>query len=144
MARSAVCTSPPHHRVTPRLGDGTMYVAMYTPSLGPMLAWFFISLLCTAAGLVFNQPKRAHITPLLIQLHWLPVAARIKFKSLMLAYRVIAGLALPSVQERQSRLFSFIVPRWWNELPSTTRAGASHSTFKKLWKTQLFKEHLPS
>ena len=97
-----------------------------------------------AARLVFNQPKRAHVTPLLIELHWLPVAARIKFKSLMLAYRVIAGLALPSVQERQSRLFSFIVPRWWNELPSTTRAGASHSTFKTLWKTQLFREHLPS
>src|SRR4029434_5119942 len=32
-------------------------------------------------------------------------------------------LALPSVQARQSKLFSFVVPRWWNELPSTTRAG---------------------
>ena len=75
----------------------------------------------------------------------------IKFKSLMLAYRVLAGsaptylnalvranvtprtlrssserrLALPSVQARQSKLFSFVVPRVWNELPSTTRAGAS-------------------
>src|SRR4029434_9099804 len=74
----------------------------------------------------------------------LPVAARIKFKSLMLAYKVLDGsaptylnalvranvtprmlrssserrLALPSVQARQSRLFSFVVPRWWNELPS--------------------------
>ena len=36
---------------------------------------------------------------------------------------------------------SFVVPRWWNELPSTTRAGASLSTFKKLLKTQLFREH---
>src|SRR4029434_10115762 len=96
----------------------------------------------------------------------LPVAAHIKFKSLMLAYRVIAGsapsylnallranvtprmlrssserrFALPSVQIQQSRLFSFAVPRWWNELPSTTRAGASLSTFKLL-KTQLFREH---
>ena len=40
-----------------------------------------------------SLPKRSHITPLLIELHWLPVAARIKFKSLMLAYRVIAGSA---------------------------------------------------
>ena len=32
-------------------------------------------------------------------------------------------LALPSVQARQSRLFSFVVTRWWNELPSTTRAN---------------------
>ena len=46
-----------------------------------------------AARLVFNQPKRAHVTRLLIELHWLPVAARIKFKSLMLAYRVLAGSA---------------------------------------------------
>ena len=45
-----------------------------------------------AARLVFNQPKRAHVTPLLIELHWL-LAARIKFKSRVLAYRVIAGSA---------------------------------------------------
>src|SRR4029434_2242515 len=46
-----------------------------------------------AARLMFNQQKRAHDTPLLIKLHWLPVAARIKFKSLMLAYRVLDGSA---------------------------------------------------
>src|SRR4029434_2734174 len=46
-----------------------------------------------AARLVLNQTKRAHVTPLLIELHWLPVAARIKFKSLMLAYRVLTGSA---------------------------------------------------
>ena len=46
-----------------------------------------------AARLVFNQPKKTHVTPLLIELHWLPVAARIKFKLLMLAYRVLAGSA---------------------------------------------------
>ena len=123
-----------------------------------------------AARLVFNQPKRAHVTPLLTELHWLPVAARIKFKSLMMAHKVLTGsaptylnalvrayvtprtlrssserrLALPPVQARQSRLFSVVVPRWWNDLPSTTRAGASLSTFKKRLKTQLFKEHLPS
>ncbi len=44
-----------------------------------------------AARLVFNEPKRAHVTPLFISLHWLPVAARIKFKTLMLAYRTTSG-----------------------------------------------------
>ena len=39
------------------------------------------------------KQKRAHVTPLLIDLHWLPVAARIKFKSLMLVYRVLDGSA---------------------------------------------------
>src|SRR4029434_3703975 len=46
-----------------------------------------------AARVVFTHPKRAHVTRLLIELHWLPVAARIKFKSLMLAYRVLTGSA---------------------------------------------------
>ncbi len=31
-----------------------------------------------SARLVFNEPKRAHVTPLFISLHWLLVAARIK------------------------------------------------------------------
>ncbi len=45
------------------------------------------------ARLVFNEPKIAHVTPLFISLHWLPVAARIKFKTLMLAYRTTTGSA---------------------------------------------------
>jgi len=36
-----------------------------------------------AARVVFNEPKRAHITPLLTKLHWLPIATLIKFKSLL-------------------------------------------------------------
>ncbi len=46
-----------------------------------------------AAWLVFSEPKRAHVTPLFISLHWLPVAARIKFKTLVLAYRTATGSA---------------------------------------------------
>ncbi len=97
-----------------------------------------------AARLVFNEPKIAHVTPLFISLHWLPVAARIKFKTLMIAYRTTTGSAptyfhsllqiyipsrsLRSASERRlvvpsqrgskslSRTFSFTVPGWWNEL----------------------------
>ncbi len=46
-----------------------------------------------ATRLVCSEPKRAHVTPLFISLHWLPVAARIKFKTLMLAYRTTTGSA---------------------------------------------------
>ncbi len=46
-----------------------------------------------AEWLVFNEPKRAHVTPLFVSLHWLPVAARIQFKTLMLAYRTTTGSA---------------------------------------------------
>ncbi|KAK3534048.1 hypothetical protein QTP86_001201 [Hemibagrus guttatus] len=44
-----------------------------------------------AAPLVFNLPKFSHTTPLLRSLHWLPVAARIRFKTLMLAYKAKNG-----------------------------------------------------
>ncbi len=37
--------------------------------------------------LIFYEPKRMHVTPLFINLHWLPIAARIQFKALMFAYR---------------------------------------------------------
>uniref|UniRef100_A0A8B9HMG4 Reverse transcriptase domain-containing protein n=1 Tax=Astyanax mexicanus TaxID=7994 RepID=A0A8B9HMG4_ASTMX len=46
-----------------------------------------------AARLVFNQPKRAHVTPLLIEVHCLPVDARIKFKTLTIAYKVMTEQA---------------------------------------------------
>ncbi|XP_030645138.1 uncharacterized protein LOC115825445, partial [Chanos chanos] len=46
-----------------------------------------------AARLVFNLPKHSHVTPLLTALHWLPVAARIQFKTLVLAYQATRGSA---------------------------------------------------
>ncbi|KAK3553737.1 hypothetical protein QTP70_007589 [Hemibagrus guttatus] len=46
-----------------------------------------------AARLVFNLPKFSHTTPLLHSLHWLEVAARIRFKTLMLAYKAKNGPA---------------------------------------------------
>ncbi len=57
-----------------------------------------------AARLVFNEPKRAHVTPLFISFYWLPVAARIKFKTLMLAYRTNTGSA-PSYFHSQLRIY---------------------------------------
>ncbi|XDV50756.1 hypothetical protein PO909_019771 [Leuciscus waleckii] len=123
-----------------------------------------------AARLVFNEPKRAHVTPLFTSLHWLPLAARIKFKALTLAYRTITDSApsyfhsllrvyiptrhLRSVNEQRlvvpsqkatkslSRTFSFTVPCWWNALPTLIRNAESLTTFKKQLKTNLFREHL--
>ncbi len=44
-----------------------------------------------AARLVFNEPKEPMFIPIIISLHWLLVAARFKFKTLMLAYRTTTG-----------------------------------------------------
>ncbi len=123
-----------------------------------------------AARLVFNEPKRAHVTPLFISLHWLPVAARIQFKTLMLAYRTATGSAptyfhsllriyipsrsLGSASERRlvvpsqrgskslSRTFSFTVPGQWNDLPTPIRNAGSLSIFKQQLKTHLFQLYL--
>ncbi|KAJ8371605.1 hypothetical protein AAFF_G00306910, partial [Aldrovandia affinis] len=51
-----------------------------------------------AARLVFNQPKFTHVTPLLSSLHWLPIAACIRFKSLVLAFQAAGGTAPPYLQ----------------------------------------------
>ncbi len=123
-----------------------------------------------AARLVFNEPKRAHVTPLFVSLHWLPVAARIQFKTLMLAYRTTTGSAptyfhsllriyipsrsLRSASERRlvvpsqrgskslSRTFSFTVPGRWNDLPIPIRNAGSLSIFKQQLKTHLFQLYL--
>ncbi len=39
----------------------------------------------------FNEPKRTHVTPLFISLHWLPIAARIKLKTSMFAQKTTTG-----------------------------------------------------
>ncbi|KAI4905144.1 hypothetical protein NFI96_011525, partial [Prochilodus magdalenae] len=46
-----------------------------------------------AAYLIFNLPKFTHVTPLRRSLHWLPVVARIRFNTLMLAYKAKNGPA---------------------------------------------------
>ena len=43
------------------------------------------------ARLVFGLLPRDHITPALMQLHWLPVQFRIKFKLCLLMYQIHVG-----------------------------------------------------
>ncbi|XP_045062529.1 uncharacterized protein LOC121545476, partial [Coregonus clupeaformis] len=51
-----------------------------------------------AASLVFNLPKFSYVTPLLRTLHWLPVEARIYYKTMVLAYGAVRGTAPPYLQ----------------------------------------------
>ncbi len=118
-----------------------------------------------------TSPKE-HVTPLFVSLHWLPVAARIKFKTLMVAYRTTTGSAptyfhslmtmytpsrsLRSASERRlvvpsqrgskslSRTFSFTVPGRWNDLPPPIRTAGSLSIFKQQLNTHLFQLYLTS
>ena len=47
----------------------------------------------TAARLICNISRFDHITPVLVDLHWLPVKFRIDFKILLITYKAIHGLA---------------------------------------------------
>ncbi len=70
-----------------------------------------------AARLDFNEPKITHLTPLFVSLHWLPVAPRIQFKTLMLAYRTTTGSApayfhsLLRIQIQKSEICYWATPR---------------------------------
>ncbi len=105
-------------------------------------------------------------------MHWLPVMARIKFKSLMLTYRTATDSApayfhsllriyiptrsLRSTSEQHlvvpsqrgtkslSRTFSFTVPGWWNDLTTSIRNADSLTIFKRQLKTHLFRHYLTS
>ena len=47
-----------------------------------------------AAGrLVTNTPRICHITPILEDLHWLPIKYRIEFKIVLLTFKCLYGLA---------------------------------------------------
>ena len=47
-----------------------------------------------AAGrLVTNTPRICHITPILEDLHWLPIKYRIEFKIVLLTFKCLFGLA---------------------------------------------------
>ena len=120
-----------------------------------------------AARVVTLTPKHDHITPILINLHWLPVEFRITFKVLLLVYKALHGLAPSYISDllnfktysrslRSSckeylvvprsrlktygdRAFSIAGPKLWNDLPLEIRKCASVATFKQSLKTFLFK-----
>jgi len=46
-----------------------------------------------SARLICNAPRYCHVTPLLRDLHWLPVRFRINFKVLLITFKAIHGLA---------------------------------------------------
>ena len=122
-----------------------------------------------AAQLVCTVSRYDHITPSLINLHWLPVTHRIEFKIAMLVHKCIYGVAsqylLDLIKIKESsryqlrsyrgillmdntyrtkktlgdRAFENAVPKVWNRLPLEIRQCQSLNTFKVLLKTHLFK-----
>jgi len=125
----------------------------------------------SAARIITCTKSSDHITPVLIQLHWLPVQYRIDFKNLLLTYKTLHNLAptylydllqeyTPSRTLRSSssglltiptsrlstmgaRAFSCSAPRLWNSLPPHIRQSDSITSFKSQLKTHLFRLAYP-
>ena len=111
-----------------------------------------------AARLITRTSRHDHVTPVLRGLHWLPVASRIHFKVLLLAYRCVNGLAptylaeLLHIRTPDGRLrkdyaptlhqcitkksigesaFGTTAPRLWNSLPADIRNSKTLTIFRK-------------
>ena len=122
-----------------------------------------------AAKLITEKKKHDHVTPLLHDLHWLPIEDRIIFKVLLLAYKSLNDVGpvylkdlqhfyKPSFNLRSAddslkliiprtklstygdRAFSVIAAVEWNKLPMQIRSSKSVQSFKSQLKTYLFKD----
>ena len=119
-----------------------------------------------AARLILRRGLYSHITPLLHELHWLPVCDRITFKVLLITFKVIHNssplyllsqlrfktnprnlrhhdpLLLDIPRSRSARMgdrsFSTVAPKLWNPLPFHIRSAPSVTVFKSQLKEHLF------
>ena len=122
----------------------------------------------TAARLVYGYWKYEHVTPILKQLHWLPVRKRIEYKILLLTFKALNGTAplyisdLLHLKENNiflrslggnllnvpltkqvsygDRSFQKVAPVLWNSLPRYLRMTNDINCFKCKLKTYLFKQ----
>ena len=119
------------------------------------------------ARLTLRKKKTDHISPLLVQLHWLPVAKRIQYKLNTICYKCLNNSApayltnllniyTPSRSLRSAldplilctprtklntfgpRAFSVSGPLSWNKLPLSVRQQSTFSSFKTSLKSHLF------
>lgn len=126
----------------------------------------------SAARLLTSTKSSEHISPVLVNLHWLPVSQRITYKILLLTYKALHNLAPPyltellqpyhpsrtlrSASDRQlvipkiklkhfgERAFSWAAPKLWNSLPPSIRNSSSLLIFQTNLKTYLFTLAYPS
>ena len=122
-----------------------------------------------AARLVTNTPCICHITPILEDLHWLPIKYRIELKIVLLTFKCLHGLApqylvdliAVAAQSRYNlrfrnvtllvpanarslptlgdRAFQSAAPKLWNSLPAEIRNIQTLTSFKRAFKTYFFK-----
>ena len=121
-----------------------------------------------AARVVMHLKKYDSVTDSLIQLHWLPVKARVNFKIILQVFKALNGMApqyicdmiervkvnrynlrincsmnlvVPrSFNHYNDRAFAVCGPKLWNSLPDDIKFTTELQTFKTKLKTFLFKQ----
>ena len=120
-----------------------------------------------AARVITLNKKSCHITPILKELHWLPVSSRVKYKLLLFVYKSLTNNAPAYIDDLLKpynpprklrsynsslliepisnhswgdRSFSHAAPRLWNKLPALVKSSVSLTQFKKNLKTHLFNQ----
>ena len=121
-----------------------------------------------AMRLIVGAAKNEHMSPVLQQLHWLPIKFRIDFKILMLTYKTLHNqapdyiselltlyrpshalssscqmlLAVPKTKTKLhgDKSFAASAPRLWNALPVGIKNSESLNIFKSKVKTHLFRQ----
>ena len=115
-----------------------------------------------AARLVLRQKKSCHISPLLFELHWLPIEYRTQYKLLLIVFKCLMGkapsylsslvqpysparslrscdqLLQPTRRKFGDRAFMIAGPKLWNSLPLCVQQRSSLGLFKTELKTYLF------
>ncbi|KAI4884376.1 hypothetical protein NFI96_000286 [Prochilodus magdalenae] len=94
-----------------------------------------------AARIIFNLPKFTHLTPLLLSLHWLPVVARIRFKTLMLTYKAKNGPAPPYLM---AMVKSRAVPRALQASSMSTGLGFASQDGKRITNSTIVAQKEPA
>ena len=78
------------------------------------------------ARLIFREQKFCHLTPLIHELHWLPIKYRIEFKILLITFKILNFLALTYL----SSLISLRVTSKYNLRSSSDNLLLSYPRFK--------------
>ena len=62
-----------------------------------------VTSIASEGNLIDGAMKYSNATPLLVELHWLPIAVRVEFKILLLTHRTLTGLAPGNIEQCVSR-----------------------------------------
>lgn len=123
----------------------------------------------TAARIITGAKRSDHMTPVLKDLHWLPIPLRIEYKILLITFKALNGYAPQYISDLLSpyipprplrsagqdmldlpdwrletygkRAFAYGAPTLWNALPRDMIRADTVDAFKRNLKLYLFKRH---